>query len=64
MVSIFVRLQNRLACFLADERGGERDTLTTLLILALIIVPLVLILIAFSGDIIQKAQDAWDSMFG
>ena len=64
MMSIFVRRLSRLASFLADDRGGERDTLTTLLILALIIVPLVLILIAFSTDIIAKAQDAWNSMFG
>ena len=64
MASLFIRMQNRLASFLIDDHGGERDTLTTLLILALIIVPLVLILIAFSTEIIQKAQDAWNSLVG
>ena len=50
--------------FLADDSGGERDTLTTLLILALIILPLVALIIFFGKDIKQKATQVWQSVFG
>lgn len=55
-----VRLQN----FLHDEKGGERDALTTLLILALIIIPLVLVVIAFGDQIKSTAEEAWNNVIG
>lgn len=56
--------QDRFQALLLDEAGGERDTLTTLLILALIIIPLILVIIAFGGDIMEYAQDKWDEVMG
>lgn len=50
--------------FLQDENGGERDTLTTLLILALIIIPLVLVIIFFGNSIKDFASSAWDEVMG
>jgi hypothetical protein len=50
--------------FLSDENGGERDTLTTLLILALIIIPLVLVIILFGTQIKEFATKAWDDVMG
>lgn len=64
MLQTYVELQNRLAGFLADDRGGERDTLTTLLILALIIIPLVLVIIAFGDEIKSFAESAWSNIMG
>jgi hypothetical protein len=55
---------DRLKAFLDDEAGGERDTLTTLLILALIIIPLILVIIVFGEDIMAYAQDKWDEVMG
>lgn len=54
----------RVVEFLQDENGGERDTLTTLLILALIIIPLVLVIIFFGNQIKEFAKSAWDSVMG
>lgn len=59
-----MELSERIGAFLKDEQGGERDTLTTLLILALIIIPLILVIIAFGDDIMQYAQDKWDEVMG
>lgn len=64
MLQTYVELQNRIAGFLADDRGGERDTLTTLLILALIIIPLVLVIIAFGDEIKSFAESAWSNIMG
>jgi len=50
--------------FVKDESGGERDTLTTLLILALIILPLVALIIVFGTQIKDKAKQVWDAVFG
>ena len=50
--------------FLADEAGGERDTLTTLLILALIIIPMLLVIIAFGNEILAYAQGKWGEVMG
>jgi predicted GTPase len=50
--------------FHEDQAGGERDTLTTLLILALIIVPLVLLIITFGDKAKQLATDAWNTVTG
>ncbi len=50
--------------FLADESGGERDTLTTLLLLALIILPLVAVIIFFGGEIKAKVEQVWADVFG
>lgn len=55
---------DRMRGFLADERGGERDTLTTLLLLALVVIPLVLCIIAFGDDILEYASDRWDDLMG
>lgn len=55
---------DRMRAFLADERGGERDTLTTLLLLALVVIPLVLCIIAFGDDILAYASDRWDDLMG
>ena len=48
--------------FLRDESGGERDTLTTLLILALIIIPLVLVIIFFGEEIGDYVKDKWNNV--
>lgn len=64
MLQTYVELQTRLDAFLADDRGGERDTLTTLLILALIIIPLVLVIIAFGDEIKSFAESAWSNIMG
>ena len=50
--------------FLDDDRGGERDTLTTLLMLALIILPLVALIIVFGTEIKDKATEVWNTVFG
>ncbi len=50
--------------FLADEAGGERDTLTTLLILALIVIPLLLVIIAFGNEILAYAKGKWSEVMG
>jgi hypothetical protein len=57
-------LSTRALEFLRDENGGERDTLTTLLILALIIIPLVLVIIFFGNQIKKFAEEAWDAVMG
>jgi len=54
----------RVLEFLQDESGGERDTLTTLLILALIIIPLVLVIIFFGNDIREYAKTHWEDVKG
>ena len=64
MLEIVLHCWSRLANFTADESGGERDTLTTLLILALIIIPLVLVIIFFGNQIIDFAQNAWQEVMG
>jgi hypothetical protein len=53
-----------LTSFLADESGGERDTLTTLLLIALVIVPLILCIIAFGDDILGYASEKWEELMG
>jgi hypothetical protein len=53
-----------LRAFTTDERGGERDTLTTLLILALVILPLVALIIFFGNEIQTKVEQVWTSTFG
>lgn len=50
--------------FLADDRGGERDTLTTLLLLALIVLPLVSLVIFFGDEIKAKVEEIWSTVFG
>jgi len=50
--------------FLQNENGGERDTLTTLLILALIIIPLVLVIIIFGNEIREYAKTKWTEVKG
>lgn len=57
-------LESRVREFLKDDNGGERDTLTTLLILALIIIPLVLVIIFFGNGIKEFAKDAWENVMG
>lgn len=64
MLQTYLYLQNRIASFLEAEEGGERDTLTTLLILALIIIPLVLVIIAFGDEIKSFAESAWSDVMG
>jgi hypothetical protein len=54
----------RAGNFLQNENGGERDTLTTLLILALIIIPLVLVIIFFGTEIKDFAKKAWTDVMG
>jgi hypothetical protein len=54
----------RVLEFLQNENGGERDTLTTLLILALIIIPLVLVIIIFGNEIKEFATSAWKDVMG
>ncbi len=56
--------RNLFRRFLADDSGGERDTLTTLLILALIIIPLIVVIIAFGDKIIDYAEQKWDDVMG
>ena len=58
----YVTVRERARGFLVDDRGGERDTLTTLLILALIIIPLVVLIILFGERIEDEAQRAWDEI--
>ena len=55
---------DRVSSFLSDESGGERDTLTTMLILALIIVPLLIVIVAFGTDIQEYAQSKWEEIMG
>ena len=55
---------DRIIEFTWDERGGERDTLTTLLILALIILPLVLLLIFFGDRITDTVRQKWNEVIG
>ena len=55
-------LGRTIRLFLADEAGGERDTLTTLLILALIILPLLLVIIVFSKEIAGYVQEQWNAI--
>ena len=57
-------VKGRALTFLEDDRGGERDTLTTLLILALIIIPLILVVIAFGNEIKDYAKGAWEDVIG
>jgi hypothetical protein len=57
-------LSTRAVEFLQDENGGERDTLTTLLILALIIIPLVLVIIFFGDKIVDYAKQKWEEVMG
>lgn len=64
VLTTYLSLRERLFFFLSDEKGGERDTLTTLLMLALIIIPLVLIIITFGGEIQKLAEDAWTDIIG
>ncbi len=56
--------KNAFLRFLSDDSGGERDTLTTLLILALIIIPLVLVIIVFGNEILEYAQGKWEEVMG
>lgn len=63
-LSTYVSLRERLILFLSDDKGGERDTLTTLLLLALIVIPLAIVIIGFGDEIGQKAQEKWDEVFG
>lgn len=64
MENLSIEFLNRFYCFFADDKGGERDTLTTLLILALIIIPLVLVIIAFGEEIKAFAESAWSGVMG
>lgn len=57
-------LIERLVSFPAADAGGERDNLNTLLILALIIIPLVLVVIAFGEEIKEVTQGAWQGVIG
>lgn len=61
---MLLRLQQGFADFVQNERGGERDTLTTLLILALIIIPLILTIIFFGEEITDYVSDKWDEVMG
>jgi len=56
--------KNEFLRFLADDSGGERDTLTTLLILALIIIPLIVVIVAFGDEILEYAKDKWEEVMG
>ncbi len=57
-------LKRLFAGFLADERGGERDALGTLLILALIIIPLILVIIFFGNEIVDYSKQKWEEVMG
>ena len=58
------RLRSAIAEFLADEEGGERDALGTLLILALIIIPLILVIIFFGNQIVEYSKGKWEEVMG
>lgn len=55
---------DRFRDFLANDNGGERDTLTTLMLLALVVIPLLLCIIAFGDQILDYAKAKWDLVMG
>ena len=53
----------RVRAFLRDEVGGEKDNINTLLILALVVLPLVMLLIFFRDDITDFVKETWADLF-
>lgn len=53
----------RTKAFLVDDKGGERDTMTTLLIFALVVIPLIALLLIFSEEIEAFATDTLADLF-
>lgn len=47
-----------------DETGGEKDNLNTLLILALVVLPILGILFAFRKDLIKLLNALFSGTFG
>ena len=47
-----------------DENGGEKDNLNTVLILAAIVLPLLLVLIMFRDDLIRILDKLFNDEFG
>ena len=57
-----LQIANRLKALLYDETGGERDIVTTMIILGSIVVPIILLLAAFGQQIVDFAQQAINSV--
>ena len=52
----------RFRQFLSDETGGEKDNINTLLILALVVLPIVFLIIKFGKDAKEKASNEFNSV--
>lgn len=57
-------VMNRFKSFFRDQKGGEKDNINTLLILALIVLPLLAVIIFFGNDIKDAAKTKWNEVKG
>lgn len=55
--------ENPLVGLLRDETGGEKDNINTLLIMALIVLPLLVLLIAFKDNVLEFFQGEVEETF-
>ncbi len=46
-----------------DERG-DNENLGRLLLLALVLIPLIILITVFGGEIYEEAQSQWDEVMG
>ncbi|MFK7976735.1 MAG: hypothetical protein AB8C02_11390 [Halioglobus sp.] len=51
----------QLQLFHADQRG-DNENLGRLLLLALVLIPLILLIAVFGGEIYEAAQTAWEEV--
>lgn len=64
MPSLSILKNPRFRQFLSDETGGEKDNINTLLILALVVLPIVFLIIKFGKDAKDKATTEFDDVIG
>jgi hypothetical protein len=49
---------------LHENERGDNENLGRLLILALVLIPLIILIAYFGDEILTKANEAWDEIFG
>ena len=59
-----IHVLQRLKSLHRNQLGGEKDNINTLLILALIVLPLLAVIIVFGNEIVEKAKEVWEDVMG
>ena len=57
-----MNLNAKIYRFLRDESGGERDMMTTLLILAVIVLPIIIVLISYGDQVVERVKTSWNNI--